>query len=446
MIFTRLNRASRPTSALAMAIALAAGGMLTATAIEAPAYAQRDKKKKKDKEQQAEYSKEFLAAYQPIADIQKEDAPDYAKAKSLIPAMLATVKSDDEKNAAGGMMFNLANDMGDDELQLQGIAMMIESGKLDAATQGQLSFAAYQTYRDMNDVANARASLENAIAANYSFNATMTDGSTQQFGPDRMRWLISDLYFDQGNYAEGLNYLSGLIEARKAEGGVVPEMWVRQGLAQAYENNLTRDAVKYAAFLVESYPSDVAWGDAVIITLNGNNYENPEVLDLLRLSRRTGVYNDQRVLSEYVEVLDPRRYPGEVVAVIDEGFASGVADKTDPYLIETRGEAAGRIAGDKADLPNLARDARSPSADMKTLVVAGDTFLSYDQPAEAEEFYTKALTMAGIDLPLVLTRLGIAQYDQGKYAEAIETFGKVEGARRDLANLWAIHSAQKGAM
>ena len=83
---------------------------------------------------------------------------------------------------------------------------------------------------------------------------------------------------------------------------------------------------------------------------------------------------------------------------------------------------------------------------MKTLVVAGDTFLSYDQPAEAEEFYTKALTMAGIDLPLVLTRLGIAQYDQGKYAEAIETFGKVEGARRDLANLWAIHSAQKGAM
>ena len=46
MIFTRFYRASRPTSALAMAIALAAGGMLTATAIEAPAYAQRDKKKK----------------------------------------------------------------------------------------------------------------------------------------------------------------------------------------------------------------------------------------------------------------------------------------------------------------------------------------------------------------------------------------------------------------
>ena len=444
MIFTRFSRASRPSSALAMALVLAAGGTLAATAIEQPAHAQRDKKKKD--EAKPEYSKDFLAAYTPINEIQQSETPDYAKAKSLIPALLATVESADEKNAAGGMIFNLANDMGDDQLRLQGIEMMLESGKLDASTQGQLSFAAYQTYRDMNDVAKARAALEGAIAANYSFTATMTDGSTQQFGPDRMRWLISDLYFDQGNYAEGLAYLTELIEARKAEGGEVPETWVRQGLAQAYENGLNAQASKFAAYLVEFYPSDVAWGDAVIITLNGNSYQNPETLDLLRLSRRTGNYNDQRVLSEYVEVLDPRRYPGEVVAVIDEGFASGAADKTDPYLLETRKEAAGRVATDKADLPNLAADARKAGVDLKTLVVAGDTFLSYDQPAEAEEFYTKALTMTGVETPLVLTRLGIAQYDQGKYAEAIETFRKVEGARRDLANLWAIYTAQKSGM
>lgn len=444
MIFTRFSRASRPSSALAMALVLAAGGTLAATAIEQPAHAQRDKKKKDEAKPQ--YSKDFLAAYTPINEIQQSETPDYAKAKSLIPALLATVESADEKNAAGGMIFNLANDMGDDQLRLQGIEMMLESGKLDANTQGQLSFAAYQTYRDMNDVAKARAALEGAIAANYSFTATMTDGSTQQFGPDRMRWLISDLYFDQGNYAEGLAYLTELIEARKAEGGEVPETWVRQGLAQAYENGLNAQASKFAAYLVEFYPSDVAWGDAVIITLNGNSYQNPETLDLLRLSRRTGNYNDQRVLSEYVEVLDPRRYPGEVVAVIDEGFASGAADKTDPYLLETRKEAAGRVATDKADLPNLAADARKAGVDLKTLVVAGDTFLSYDQPAEAEEFYTKALTMTGVETPLVLTRLGIAQYDQGKYAEAIETFRKVEGARRDLANLWAIYTAQKSGM
>lgn len=442
MIFTRLSRASRPSSAIAMALVLAAGGTLAATAIEQPAHAQRDKKKKD--EGKAEYSKSFLEAYTRVSEIQKSETPDYAAAKALIPAMLAEVKSDDEKNAAGGMLFNLGNDSDDDQLQLQGIEMMLESGKLDVDTQGQLSFAAYQTYNGMGDVANARAALERAIDANYSFTATMTDGSTQQFGPDRMRFMIADLYFANGNYTEGFAYLDEQIAAKKAAGEKVPEYWVRQGLAQSYENGMNKIASKYVAYLVQDYPTDVAWGDAVIITLNGNNYQNPEILDLLRLSRRMGVYNDQRVLSEYVEVLDPRRYPGEVVAVIDEGFASGAADKTDPYLLETRKEAAGRLSADKADLPNLAADARKAGVDLKTLVVAGDTFLSYDRPAEAEEFYTKALTMTGVETPMVLTRLGIAQYDQGKYAEAIETFRKVEGARRDLANLWAIYAAQKG--
>ncbi|MBL4858344.1 MAG: tetratricopeptide repeat protein [Erythrobacter sp.] len=129
--------------------------------------------------------------------------------------------------------------------------------------------------------------------------------------------------------------------------------------------------------------------------------------------------------------------------MIDEGSALGVVDKSDPFIAETRREAAGRVDTDRTDLPSLAADARASGATLKTLVVAGDTFLSYDQPAEAEEFYTKALGMTGVETPLVLTRLGIAQYDQGKYAEAIETFKKVEGARKDIANLWAIYTAQK---
>ena len=54
--------------------------------------------------------------------------------------------------------------------------------------------------------------------------------------------------------------------------------------------------------------------------------------------------------------------------------------------------------------------------------------------------------MSGVETPVVLTRLGIAQFDQGKYSEAGETFRKVEGARKDIANLWAIYAAQKGGM
>lgn len=439
MIFTRINKASRPGSSIAMALVLAATGALGVTALEAPAIAKQDK----EKERKPEYSKEFIAAYQPIDGILKSEAPDKQAAKAMIPALVAVASSPDEKRAVGGVMLNLGNDTDDADMRLKGIELMLESGLVDANLEGQLSFAAYQAYREMDNVAAARTALERAIAANYTFNATMTDGSQRTFGVEQMHTMIADLYFDQDNYAEGLGYLNGLIEARQAAGEAVPEAWIRKGLSVAYENSMTAETPKYVALLAQNYPTDVTWGDAVIITMNANRYENPEVLDLLRLSRRMGVYNDARVLSEYVEVLDPRRYPGEVVAVIDQGNSLGITDGSDPYLIETRREAASRMDTDRKELPGLAADARAAGATLKTLVVAGDTFLSYDQPAEAEEFYTKALGMSGVETPMVLTRLGIAQYDQGKYAEAEETFRKVEGARRDLANLWAIYTAQK---
>lgn len=443
MIFTRLNRASRPSSAIAMALVLAATGTLGMTALAEPAHAQ---KKKKEEAPKAQYSKEFVAAYKPIDEAMKAPTPDYAAVKALFPAALATVQSGDEKRAMGGVMYNVGNKLSDNALSLQGIELMLDSGTADPTLTGQLAYAGYQLHREAGNPAAARASLEKAIAANYSFNATMTDGSSRTIGADDMKKMIADLYFDQNQVTEGLAYISGLIDERVSAGEKIPEAWIRTGLVAAYENNINDQTPKYIAMLAENYPTDTTWGDAVIITLNAKNYQNAETLDLLRLSRRMNIYNDKRVLSEYVEVLDPRRYPGEVVAVIDQGFASGAVDKTDPYLIETRKEASGRVAADKAGLAALAKEARGASASVKTLVVAGDTFLSYDQPAEAEEFYTKALGMSGVETPLVLTRLGIAQYDQGKYAEAIESFRKVEGARRDLANLWAIYAAQKSAM
>lgn len=441
MIFTRPNYASRPFSAAAMALAIAASGAFGAIAITEPAYAQDE-----GEERKPEYSKEFIAAYQPVEAALKAEAPNPAAAKALIPALVAASTNADEKRATGGVMLNLGNETDDAALRLQGIELMLESGILEPTLEGQLSFAAYQAYRDKKNVAAAKTALERAIAVNHTFEATMTDGSQRTFGADDMRTMIADLYFDQGNFAEGLTYLSGQIEERRSAGGKIPENWIRKGLSTAYENDMNDVTPKYVAMLAENYPSDVVWGDAVIVTLNANSYQNPEVLDLLRLSRRTKAYNDARVLTEYVEILDPRRYPGEVVSVIDEGSALGVIDKSDPFIAETRTEAAGRVETDRADLPSLAADARASGANLKTLVVAGDTFLSYDKPAEAEEFYTKALGMSGVETPLVLTRLGIAQYDQGKYAEAVETFNKVEGARKDIANLWAIYAAQKAGV
>ena len=49
----------------------------------------------------------------------------------------------------------------------------------------------------------------------------------------------------------------------------------------------------------------------------------------------------------------------------------------------------------------------------------------------------------GVDQNRVLTRLGIAQIDQGKAAEAQATFAKVQGARAPVAKLWSAYAASK---
>ena len=441
MIFTRLNKASRPSSAIAMALVLAATGALGMTAFAQPASAQ-----KKQEERKPEYSKDWVKVYNPLNEALQAETPDLAAAKALVPSLLAATSSADEKRAAGGVIFNLGNSADDQALQIQGMKLMLDSGLLEPNLAGQLNWGLYQIYRGQDNIAESRAALEAAIDSNYSFEANMSDGSVRRIGPPEMQRLIADMYFDADQTAEGIAYLSGVIDGLKSAGEPIPETLIRAGLAQAYENNMGAESTRFVALLAEQYPNPTTWGDAVIITLNAKDYPNPEAIDLLRLSRRINVYNDTRILSEYVELLDSRRYPGEVVAAIDEGFALSNIDKTDPYLVESRRDAAGRVETDRRELSNLAADARKPGATLKTLVVAGDTFLSYDQPAEAEEFYTKALGMSGVETPVVLTRLGIAQYDQGKYAEAVETFKKVEGARRELANLWAIYAAQQSGM
>jgi len=80
-----------------------------------------------------------------------------------------------------------------------------------------------------------------------------------------------------------------------------------------------------------------------------------------------------------------------------------------------------------------------------TVSGAGDAFLSYGESAKAIDLYKIALNKPGVDKPVVLTRLGIAQVDAGDYAGAQATFAQVEGPRKPMAELWSLYAAQKAA-
>lgn len=425
MNFTRRAR----TSHFAMAIALTLGGAVIATAAAEPAFAQ-DKKEKKGKKGKAagNYSPEFLAAYQPL-NTAAQAATDIPALKAAVPGLEPLIVSEDEKMAGGGLIFTIGQKASDELLQLKGIGLMLASGKVAPENLGPYNYQAGSLAYRNNKFDEARKFVQAAIDAGYTQNSPQV--------------LIAESYFKENRAAEGLAYLTGAIDARKTAGQPVDESWIKRGLSVAYNAKLQKEAMQYANLYVSNYPSETSWGDAVAILLNSGGYQNPEILDLLRLARRTGGLRSDRLYLEYLDAADYRRLPAEVVSIIDEGYASGKLPKTNQMVIDTRKQAAARAATDKADFAATAKAANAANAPLRSILAAGDVSLSMGDAVQAEAFYTKALPQAGAETATVLTRLGIAQLDQGKYAEAKATFNKVQGARMAIASLWSTYATQK---
>lgn len=414
-------------SRLAFAVALATTAAVGLTATATPAVAQKKGKEQPATAAKADYSKPFVAAYQPLAKIVGENG-DLASLKPQIPALIAVASTPDDKFVTGQFVFNIGAKTSDVALQRQGLDLMLDSGKTPPADLARNTFAAAQLAYNAKDWASARARAQQAVTAGYAGDAEL---------------LIAESHFAEGQVATGMDALDKAIARKVAAGQTAPEAWIKRGLAQAYQAKLEPQAAKYAAMYAQYYPSKTSWGDAIAIQRNFNNYEGQELLDLLRLASRADAMRYERDYIDYITASDARRLPGETQRVIEAGLTAGLLKPNDVFVNEARTIASGRIKADMADLPGLERDARAGNATGATAMAAGDAFLSYNQPAKAEEFYKLALAKPGVDTARVLTRLGIAQLDQGNLAEAQANFAKVDGARQAIARLWGVYAAQK---
>lgn len=414
----------KPVSRLAFAVALAGGAALGMTTLATPASAQAN-----DQEQQAQaanYSEGFIAAYTPLETQYNAAGTAPETLKAAVPGLIAAAQTPDDRSAAGNMVYGIGTKTNDPAMQLQGLKLMIESGRLAADRVGEINLAAGQLSYQVGDYAAARTYLETALAAGETRNDPAA--------------LIAESYFQQDMNAEGLAYLGRLIEQREAAGQPIDENWIKRGISIAYNADMPNEAFDYATLLVTHYPSPTAWGDSIAILRNFNAYDDQAMLDLMRLAERTDSLRDARDYADYVEAADPRRLPGEVHSVLQQGVAAGTINANDAFVQEAMTMAEQRIDADRADLAQLESEARSAGTDAMTASVAGDVFLSYGQAAKAEELYELALEKPGADTPRVLTRLGIAQADQGKSEEAKATFAQVQGDRQAIARLWSLYA------
>jgi tetratricopeptide (TPR) repeat protein len=422
---------------LALAVALASGtAVLAVPGFADAAYAQ--KKKKDDKADAAKpvYSKEFVAAYQPIDTALRAPAADAAALKPQILALLPLATSPDEQLALGGMMFNAGISGKDMPLQFQGVELMLASGKVKPEELGKFNVVAFQIANELKQFDKARNYLQKAIDLGYSAPNTSTSD---------LQMNMAELYFSEDRFTEGLKYLSDAIAAKKAAGQPVDVRWYKRGVSVAYTNEVVPQVYEFVQAWVSDYPTPENWRDAVNLTRNLNEYDGPVLLDLLRLGKKVGTLKEKNDYVFYIESADTRRLPVEVKAVIEDAYATGVIPKgSDSWVEEQFKTASSLIAEDQKALPVLERDANAPTARLRTVLAAGDTFLSYGEYAKAAGFYERSLSMPDVDRNLSLTRLGIAQIGAGDIEAARATLAKVEGPRAPIAMLWTAYAGQAG--
>ena len=432
MGFSIINRRRKLVStALAASFALGALGVAAT-----PAYAQ--KKEKVAKPTKAVMSKEFVAIAAPLQA--KVDAIKLAKDKgpagaaelatatagaaAMMQAVEAAAVSPDERLGAGQLAVNLGGYLDDVPMRQRGVKLMLESCRLDAAKVSEFQFYLGNFAYSNKDFATASSALAAAVAAGYT-------------APEAGELMV-DAYSRAGQPAQGLTLLKQAVAAKRAAGQPVPEGWLKRANVIAYNAKLPAESMDWALTQVELYPSNFNWLGSSQLVRRFGNYGPNETIDLFRLMIRSGALdNDPKLVGneyrEYIQTADPRRLPGEVIKAIDKGTASGAI--SGPFITESRTLANGRMAADKASLPAAAAKAAASSSGLDALST-GDAYLNYGEAAKAEGLYKMALGKSGIDKDRVLTRMGIAQYDQGNYAGARASFKQVGGARTPLARLW----------
>ena len=423
MFATARTKSTRRTgSSLALAIALASGSALGLVAFEAPAYAA---KKKKESAPKANYSKNFANAYQPVNDLISGETPDPAAAKAALPGLLAQVETDDDKRLAGSLMFNIGRANNDVAMQARGIDMMIESGKVSAEDLPQYLVNSGEFARQAGDYEAARARFAQALDAGFTGDLVSVVAST---------------YFNNDQYGEGVKYLRENIDKSVAAGEMPEEIWIDVGFSVAYNNDLIEDAIALSMQAIEYYPSDKNWANAFAVQRNTLDMSDDITLDLLRLAAAKGALSSDRDYSDYIQAADAIRLPGEVSRILNEAVSKGILKTSDPFVAEAKSASEARLSADRAELPAYERDARKPGAKPVAVNVAADLLYSYGEPAKAEEIYAIAATLPGLDSNRVMTRMGMAQVAQGKFAEAKETFAKVTGPRAYVARLWSTYA------
>lgn len=425
-----MNRISKFAAALALGAFVVVPG----------AYAQKDDKKKKEeaaKPIKRNFSKEFQKAYAPAADalVKKKDL---AAAQAAFPAVEAAIMNADDRYEAGIFALNLGGQLKDVSLQRKGVNLIVESNGAPAEMKSAYVFQQGVFAYGDKDYPGAAAKMMEAYNMGYR-------GSSVEV-------QISNAYRLQNNYGEAINWLRKGIEATKAAGGKPDTQWYAQAANYAGKMKDNAQILYWGKEMMKTDPRPETYHDALFQYQRIADLDNLESLSVLRLARLNKALMFEHEFKQYVEYADARRYPAEVIAVLDEGFAKGTISKSNLTFSEIYSSAQ-KIVPELSSTWDADEKAALANPKGFSALLTGDALLSFAQYGRAKAMYEAALAKGGIidrdgvdQTDRALTNLAIANVHLKDWAGARAALAKITGAKRKgIAEYWTIYIDQQAA-
>jgi len=270
-------------------------------------------------------------------------APDdlKAKASALLPqlaTMEASVKTPLDRIIYGQWLYAVGNMAGDQAVTTKGMQNMLDSGQLPPDKVLLVSSILGQTAYASKDWAGAIKIL----------GPLVTNTAVQDVVPE----MVAEAYASTGQAKQGLDSLKSAIAARKAANVAIPDDWYNRGKLIAYNAKLPAESVEWGLLLVQASPTPLNWLSATeLVLFNQTNFTSQEELDVYRLMEATGSlklepkYTDRKFVA-YVQLIDPRRYPGEAVRIAEQGIATGALKAEDTFVKDARSGQGCRCGAD----------------------------------------------------------------------------------------------------
>jgi len=254
--------------------------------------------------------------------------------------------------------------------------------------------------------------------------------------------LVAQSYYQQKDYAGGVEATQALIRMASNAGQPIQEPWLQLLMNCQINSGKESDAIKTLEQLLEKYPSKQYWGSMLAYVQTHGGSSDRKNIEVYRLKLATGLLKD----TEHVEMAQLAMalgFPGDAKTVLDKGFSEKILgtgpNKDREQRLLTLAET--NSVADKKSLPAFEKEA-SAAANGDADVKLGEAYLSYGESQKAIEAIRRGLKKGNVKaIDEANLQLGLALLDAKQSSEAISAFKAVPADSKlaPIARLWVVH-------